>query len=110
MLDVDVGDGQRHFVWVFDLARLASDRPHTPRADGQVILVRHGGTTVGLLVDDVHSVQRFDPAASTAIGLAGDEHALSSSLIKANGGALLIQELSAQRVVARACGRDDLAA
>lgn len=110
MLDVDVGDGQRQFVWVFDLARLTSNRPHTPRADGQVILVRHGGTTVGLLVDDVHSVQRFDPAASTAIGLAGDEHALSSSLIKANGGALLIQELSAQRVVARACGRDDLAA
>jgi len=110
MLDVDVEDGRRHFVWVFDLARLVSNRPHTPRADGQVILVRDGATTVGLLVDDVHSVQRFDPAASTAIGLAGDEHALSSSLIKANGGALLIQELSAQRLVARACGKDDLAA
>lgn len=110
MLDVDVAQGQRHFVWVFDLARLVAERPHLPRADGQVILVRDGGTTIGLLVDDVHSVQRFDPAAATAIGLAGEESSLASSLIKANGGALLIQELSAQRIVARACGRQDLAA
>lgn len=111
MLDVDAelgqpaGQGRRPgFVWVFDLARLVSNRPQAPRADGQVILVRHGATTVGLLVDDVHSVQRFDPAAFTAIGLAGDETALAASLIKANGGALLIQELSAQRILERVCG------
>ncbi len=108
MLDVDAelgqGAGRRGFVWVFNLARLVSSRPHAPRADGQVILVRHGATTVGLLVDDVHSVQRFDPAASTPIGLAGDDAALASSLIKANGGELLIQELSAQRILERVCG------
>lgn len=104
MLDVGLQGGQRGFVWVFDLARLVSGRPHAPRADGQVILVRHGATTVGLLVDDVHSVQRFDPAASTAIGLAGDDGALSSNLIQANGGALLIQELDARRIVERVCG------
>ncbi|WP_123067978.1 chemotaxis protein CheW [Massilia aurea] len=111
MLDVEAELGQHPgqvrrpgFVWVFDLARLVSGRAHAPRADGQVILVRHGATTVGLVVDDVHSVQRFDPAASTAIGLAGDDAALAASLIKANGGALLIQELSAQRILARVCG------
>ena len=108
MLDVDAEPGQpasrRGFVWVFDLARLVSNRPQAPRADGQVILVRHGATTVGLLVDDVHSVQRFDPAASTPIGLAGDETALAASLIKANGGELLIQELSAQRILERVRG------
>lgn len=111
MLDVDAelgqgaGQGRRPgFVWVFDLARLVSSRPHAPRADGQVILVRHGATTVGLLVDDVHSVQRFDPTASTPIGLAGDDAALAASLIKANGGELLIQELSAQRILERVCG------
>ena len=104
MLDVGLQGGQRGFVWVFDLARLVSGRPHAPRADGQVILVHHGATTVGLLVDDVHSVQRFDPAASTAIGLAGDDGALSSNLIQANGGALLIQELDARRIVERVCG------
>ncbi|TXG01595.1 chemotaxis protein CheW [Massilia arenae] len=111
MLDVEAELGQHPgqvrrpgFVWVFDLARLVSGRAHAPRADGQVILVRHGATTVGLLVDDVHSVQRFDPAESTAIGLAGDDVALAASLIKANGGALLIQELSAQRILERVCG------
>lgn len=104
MLDVDTDAGRRGFVWVFDLARLVSSRPRAPRADGQVILVRHGATTVGLLVDDVHSVQRFDPAASTRIGLAGDDAALASGLIKANGGALLIQELSAQRILEQVCG------
>jgi chemotaxis signal transduction protein len=111
MLDVDAELGQHlgqagrpGFVWVFDLARLVSSRAPAPHADGQVILVRHGATTVGLLVDDVHSVQRFDPAASTAVGLAGDETALAVNLIKANGGALLIQELSAQRILERVRG------
>lgn len=104
MLDVDLDGGRRHFVWVFDLARMVSSRPHTPRANGQVVLVRSGATTIGLLVDDVHSVQRFDPAASTRLGLSGAESALSSSLIKANDGDLLIQELDVERVLARACG------
>ncbi|WP_137171465.1 chemotaxis protein CheW [Massilia sp. HP4] len=104
MLDVDLDGGQRGFVWVFDLARLVSGRPHAPRADGQVILVRHGATTVGLLVDDVHSVQRFDPAAASPIGLGSDGAALASNLLQANAGTALIQELSAQRIVERVCG------
>ena len=104
MLDVDLDGGQRHFVWVFDLARLVARRPHTPRGNGQVILVRHGGTTIGLLVDDVHSVQRFDQSALTPIGLAGDEAALSSCLIKANGGEVLIQALDPERILARVLG------
>lgn len=104
ILDVGFDGGQRGFVWVFDLARLVSGRPHSPHADGQVILVRHGVTTVGLLVDDVHSVQRFDQAAASPIGLGGDGAALASNLLQANGGAVLIQELSAQRIVERVCG------
>jgi len=104
MLDVDLDGGRRHFVWVFDLARLVSHRPHMPRVDGQVILVRHGGTTIGLLVDDVHSVQRFDASALTSIGLAGDAAGLSPSLIKANGGAVLIQALDPERILARVRG------
>jgi len=103
MLDVDLEDGGRYFVWVFDLARLLGATA-AARAGGQVVLVRHGATTVGLLVDDVHSVQRFDPAAFTSLGLAANAHALSRSLIKANGGEVLVQELSAQQIVARVCG------
>ncbi|WP_306391589.1 chemotaxis protein CheW [Telluria beijingensis] len=110
MLDVDADDGRRGVVWVFDLARLVSGRPHAPRADGQVILVRHSATTVGLLVDDVHSVQRFDPAASAAFALAGDAAALSTKLLEANGGELLIQELDVQRILARICGAGVVAA
>jgi len=106
MLDVDLEGGRRQFVWVFDLAQLVGAPASAPGAGGQVVLVRDGATVVGLLVDDVHSVQRFDPAASTALGLAQDENALATRLIKANGGALLIQELSAQRIVARACGAE----
>jgi len=104
MLDVDLDDGQRRFVWVFDLARLVGASSSVSAVGGQVVLVRHGATTVGLLVDDVHSVQRFDPGAFTSLGLAGDGQALSESLIKANGGEVLIQALNVQRIVARVCG------
>jgi len=40
----------------------------------------------------------------TSLGLAANAHALSRSLIKANGGEVLVQELSAQQIVARVCG------
>ena len=102
MLDVDTDKQGRHFVWVFDLAAMVSGSAPAPRAEGQVILVRHRFTTVGLLVDDVHSVQRFPEDASTPIGM-GDT-GLSVGLIQANGGALLIQELSAERIVQAAMG------
>lgn len=101
MLDVDQGKGGKHFVWVFDLTRMVSGRVEAPPADGQVILVRHEGTTVGLLVDDVHSVQRFAAGASTQVATGGSESALTQGLITANGGALLIQELSAARILAQ---------
>lgn len=102
MLDVGAEGGRGQVVWVFDLARIAGSAcGHAPRRDAQVILVQNAGATVGLLVDDVHSVQRFAPEASSPIGLAGDG-ALAVGLIKANGGALLIQEISAARLLARA--------
>jgi chemotaxis signal transduction protein len=101
MLDVDQGQGSSGFVWVFDLARMLSGRPSSPRADGQVILLRHDRTTVGLLVDDVHAVVRFAQEVSAPIGVDGIGAALCNGLIKANGGALLIQELGAARILAR---------
>ncbi|MCD2519161.1 chemotaxis protein CheW [Massilia sp. G4R7] len=97
VLDVDADKGRRPFVWVFDLAALLAQRAAAPRLDGQVILVRHAAATVGLLVDDVHSVQRFAPEASSPTGLG--EAGLCTGLIQANGGELLIQELSAGRLL-----------
>jgi len=105
MLDVGAEQTRRHVVWVFDLARLLSGRPGLLRSEGQVILVRHGASTVALLVDDVHSVQRFAPEAWSPIGMAADEAGMTVGLIKANGGELLIQELGAEKVLARVCSR-----
>ena len=103
MLDVGVDRQRRHFVWVFDLARWTSGHSRALPGDGQVILVRHGATTVGLLVDDVHSVQCFAPEAASPIGMAGDEAGVTVGLIKANGGELLIQEISVEKILARVC-------
>lgn len=103
MLDVAVDKERRHFVWVFDLARWTSGHPRALPGDGQVILVHHGATTVGLLVNDVHSVQRFAPEAASPIGMAGDETGITVGLIKANGGELLIQEISVEKILAQVC-------
>jgi chemotaxis signal transduction protein len=100
MLDVDLPGQARAFIWVFDLAQMLGGRDATQPATGQVILVRHEGRTIGLLVDDVHSVQQFDPRDLTTLGLASAGQALFAGLIKANGGEVLIQELSLERIFA----------
>ncbi|MCC2956430.1 chemotaxis protein CheW [Massilia sp. IC2-477] len=99
MLDAGPDQGRRHFVWVFDLARMVSGQERAWPLDGQVILVRHGAGTIGLLVDDVHSVQRFAPEVLSAFG-APAAAGLTAGLIKANGGELLIQEISTERLLA----------
>jgi chemotaxis signal transduction protein len=72
--------------------------------NSQVMLVRYGGNTIGLLVDDLHSVQQFDSADMTESPLGVGEAALAPRLIKANQGNLLIQEIDLERLFAR-CGR-----
>lgn len=99
MLDVALEDGRRSTAWVVDLAGLMAGRAPDPRGDGQVILVRHGGASIGLLVDDVHSVQRFDASALSPVRLGGEGAGMFANLIKANGGAMLIQELSVEAIV-----------
>ena len=101
MLDVPLADGRQHFVWVFDLALLATGAPGVVSDNSQVMLVRHGGNTIGLLVDDLHSVQQFDSADMTESPLGGGEAALAPRLIKANQGNLLIQEIDLERLFAR---------
>lgn len=103
MLDVDLPGQARAFVWVFDLARLLGGPAASTGPNSQVVLVRHGGRCVGLLVDDVHSVQRFDARDFKPMSFGGGE-GLACGLIQANDGALLIQELSPERILARACG------
>jgi chemotaxis signal transduction protein len=101
MLDVPLAGGKKHFVWVFDLALLATGRPGVVSDNSQVMLVHLGESTVGLLVDDLHSVQQFDAADMTDSPLGTGESALAPRLIKANQGDLLIQEICIDRLFAR---------
>jgi chemotaxis signal transduction protein len=101
MLSVQLSGEQRNFVWVFDLAYLISGQSAAITANSQVVLTHHAGTTVGLMVDDLHSVHQFDEADITASPLGADGQALSTRLIKANKGSLLIQEICVERLFAR---------
>ncbi|USX27643.1 chemotaxis protein CheW [Oxalobacteraceae bacterium OTU3CINTB1] len=101
MLDVPLAGGKKHFVWVFDLALLATGKAGVVTDNSQVMLVHLGDSTVGLLVDDLHSVQQFDASDMTESPLGSGESTLAPRLIKANQGSLLIQELDIERLFAR---------
>jgi chemotaxis signal transduction protein len=101
MLDVPLAGGQKHFVWVFDLALLATGKPGVVTENSQVMLVHLGDSTIGLLADDLHSVQQFDSIDMTDSPLGVGDSALAPRLIKANQGNLLIQEIDIERLFAR---------
>ena len=101
MLDVPLAGGKKHFVWVFDLALLATGKPGKVSENSQVMLVHLGESTIGLLVDDLHSVHQFDAADMTGSPLGTDDAAMAPRLIKANQGNLLIQEIDIERLFAR---------
>jgi chemotaxis signal transduction protein len=101
MLDVPLAGGKKHFVWVFDLALLATGKAGVVTDNSQVMLVHLGDSTIGLLVDDLHSVQQFDTADMTESPMGSDQSALAPRLIKANQGNLLIQEIDIERLFAR---------
>jgi chemotaxis signal transduction protein len=104
MLDVPLAGGKKHFVWVFDLALLATGKPGTVTDNSQVMLVHLGQSVIGLLVDDLHSVQQFDTADMTDSPLSTGESSLAPRLIKANQGNLLIEEIDIERLFARLRG------
>lgn len=101
MLDVPLAGGKKHFVWVFDLALLANGKAGVVTDNSQVMLVHLGDSTIGLLVDDLHSVQQFDASDMTESPLGSGESTLAPRLIKANQGNLLIQEIDIERLFAR---------
>ncbi|MFN4362357.1 MAG: chemotaxis protein CheW [Hylemonella sp.] len=93
----------RHFVWVFDLGWLLLGRPSTQDANSQIVIVRHGLHTVGLLVDALHAVPEFAEAQRMPSPF-GTGHKLVSHFIKANGGQLLIQLLDPAALFERLAG------
>ena len=58
-------------VWVYDLGYLIHNRPATIAPNSQVIIVRHGGQTFGLLVDALHGVPEFNRPRSCRTPLWG---------------------------------------
>ena len=84
------------YVWVFDLNALLHGKPTRVTAQSQVIVLEHAGRRLGLLVSDLQGVARFaDSQVIPAPAMAPASHRLVDALVKANGGSLLIQCLSA---------------
>lgn len=95
-------DGQhKQFIWVFDLGRLVRGTPSAISSSSQVMIVRHGAHTLGLLVDELHAVPQFsaEQIIHTPFAMQG-ESMLVSQVIKANGGKLLIQAIEVDRLFA----------
>lgn len=88
------------YAWVFDVHELLTGRPGTRSAQSQVIVAQDGGTVVGLLVCELHSVVHFAAAnVFPAPGLSGLNGTVVTELIKANGGRTLVQCLNVSRLV-----------
>ncbi|PRD65194.1 chemotaxis protein CheW [Malikia granosa] len=86
------------FVWVFDLGRLLHGQASVVNSSSQVIIVRHAGQTVGLLIDELHGVPEFSERQIEPLPLGRPAAAgrLVERLIRADGGRVLIQLLEVE--------------
>src|SRR5690606_6246135 len=88
------------YVWVFDLGYLMRGTPSVTGNDSQVIILRHEGKDIGILVDELHAVPRFSPSKITPAPFAPmSDTLLVREVIQANEGKLLIQALDVERLV-----------
>ena len=95
----------QHVVWVHDLGLLLEGRHGALDASSQIIIVRQGRNTVGLLVDGLHAVPEFEDEQLMATPF-GTRSSLVSHFIRANQGQLLIQLLDLPALFARIFGND----
>jgi len=98
MLVPHQSNGLSHFVWVFDLAQLLGQPPRPVNDNSQVVVVRHGYHTLGLLVDDLHGVPEFDASRVMPSPFALPQQALIGQLIKA-GSSVLVQVIEMERLL-----------
>ncbi|OWY28024.1 chemotaxis protein CheW [Herbaspirillum robiniae] len=101
VLGLNRDDQHKEFIWVFDLGHLIRGTRSAATSSSQVMIVRHGAHTIGLLVDELHAVPQFSPAQiiHTPFAMQG-ESMLVTQVIKANGGKLLIQAIEVERLFA----------
>jgi hypothetical protein len=111
MLAPQGGGKVGHFVWVFDLGRLLNGQASPMESSSQIVVVRHGMHTVGLLVDALHGVPEFsDSQLMPSPFEGGGVSRLVSHFIKAHGGRQLIQLLDVPRLFRQLVGETALAA
>jgi len=101
ILGLQRADMRQRFMWVFDLVQLLGGQPSRPTSGSQVMVVRHGDHTLGLLVDELHAVPQFDESQIIRTPLAVQGQSMfASEVIKANHGDLLIQAVNVERLFA----------
>ena len=93
VLALDEGGGDvTDFVWVYDLGYFVTGSSTAIDGNSQVVVVRHGTRSVGLLVSELHGVAKFDQADLIPLPMAGQGgRTLVTNVIKANEGEVLIQ-------------------
>ncbi len=97
-------------VWVFDLGFQLHGRRTLIDKSSQVVIVRYGEQTIGLLVDALHGVPQFNVVQIMASPFGGrTDGPLVQQFIKANGGQLLIQAIDVSRLFSVLMARDELA-
>ena len=101
LLDLKRDERRRDFAWVFDLAQLTTGRPGVVGPNSQVLVMELGRHTVGLLVDALHAVPSFSAAQIIPMPFAlMGSSVLVTQVIKANQGALLLQLIDPERLLA----------
>lgn len=101
------------YVWVFDLAALLQGRSGVVTEQSQVIVVRHAGLRVGLLVSALQGVHRLPSSAivdSPMLAMAPGSQALVRELVHADSGLPLIQCLDPAALMHRLQPSRDAAA
>lgn len=98
------GSAVNHLVWVFDLTHLLGGAPCAPE-EGEIVLIRHGMQTLGLLVDALHGVPEFADAQLMATPMgSGAGGRLVSRIIQPPKGRALIQLLDMPALFQRLMG------
>jgi chemotaxis signal transduction protein len=94
------------YVWVHDLQALLGPTSAARTADQQVIVVRHDGRELGLLVEALHGVPEFAPGDILTLDPQGGIRTRCvNRLIKANDGQLLIPVLDLGELLSALLGR-----
>jgi chemotaxis signal transduction protein len=91
----------KRFVWVFDLGHLMRGYRSEIDSSSQVIIVKRGTQSIGLLVSELHGVPEFQASHITPTPLASpSDGLLVTEVIQANDGRLLIQSINVDHLFA----------